>query len=71
MIFKPASYGKVLVISKLDISNVSNTELCRYESFSYLSDELKFAWIENESTVNKNISLAQFDVQTNLVARLS
>ena len=43
----------------------------RYESFSYLSDELEFSWIKNESTVNMNISLAQFDVQTSLVARLS
>ena len=45
--------------------------IVRYESFSYLSDELEFSWIENESTVNMNISLAQFDVQTSLVARLS
>ena len=43
----------------------------RYESFSYQSDELEFSWREGESTVNRNISLAQFDVQTSLVARLS
>ena len=45
--------------------------LVRYESFSYQSDELEFSWREAESTVNRNISLAQFDVQTSLVARLS
>ena len=36
-----------------------------------MAEEMEYSWIEKESTTNKNISLAQFDVVTSLVARSS
>ena len=40
----------------------------RFESFGYTTQELLFDWLRDGSQVNKNISLAQFDVETSLVA---
>jgi len=39
----------------------------RFESFGYTTQELLFDWLRDGSQVNKNISLAQFDVETSLV----
>ena len=43
----------------------------RFESFGHTSQELSFDWIREETNINQNISLAQFDVVTNLVERLT
>ena len=40
--------------------------LCRYESFGLTKDEMYLEWGE-DNNVNKNISLAQFDVTVELV----
>jgi hypothetical protein len=39
-----------------------DNQLCEvnFESFGYTTDELRFAWLRNGSTVNANITLAQF-----------
>ena len=34
----------------------------KYESFGYTSEQLRFAWRENGSTINPNITLSQFDL---------
>ena len=38
----------------------------KYESFGYTSKELSFAWLKDGSTVNPNITLAQFDLGVTL-----
>ena len=43
----------------------------RFESYGYTNEELNFQWNESGNNVNDNISLAQFDVKTSLVARLA
>ena len=43
----------------------------RFESFGYTSHEMEIKWNVDDCNVNGNISLAQFDVFTHLVARLS
>ena len=41
---------------------------CRFESYGYSKQELLFDWVATGNQVNVNISLAQFDVSTSLVA---
>ena len=54
-----------------ELQNKIFMQFNRFESYGYTNEELNFQWNESGNNVNDNISLAQFDVKTSLVARLA